>query len=1423
MGKFKISSLIFLFSVTSFSSACLAEEKEKSIEQIENTLISSLGTDNMNLSKLSKLYPEINVTKLTNEIKLSDKEQVVVEQVKEFIDTNSYENVINVFSDSLYDVVPINDQHEGQKYDITDLKEVYENKIKKESETYAKLLVSVNELEKYDQDTVKQQLVLISYFTRWGNFSNGKHMFWYELYHPRSDFMTKEQTKQLNDAFIQLFSENPKQYLASKNVNKTFELVGKSIELNYSYKQFVERFLIQNGITERSKWFYETFKGTVYKDHYEGTEYDVGIWNRSNTFNNFLPYLLNQTETSNLMIGETRGEIIFLSPYVYKNDLAEAEKVLIKAMKVITNTLELYDRTIEDKELINVDKVMGQRAILDQGRNWLDPEDSLSYELYRVAGYDGSHPNNGAIGGGGQIKMLSQLLSDDATLAHELGHELNTLFKADGEFYTTYISANTGNHHTATLNTFADGEIATIKKDSIANKSTLQMQSKEDLVNYAKNMEDMVYVLDGVIATKVLELPVEEQAKYIKIANVDGENGSLFEEKPGTASTDVKDLTVEELKKLNIKTIDDLIDNNAVIMEPTDENKNILRNTGQGYGTTLTYSAFFLINGKPTHHNHRIINTMFAEGGWETFKTFNLAYNEANSQLKDPNLSQDERMAIASSAALKKVYDDENITYRELVRKRYTESIERAKKEGVMGGSYKSLVEDLSTGELANFYNYKYQLMFRYLTLSNDFSSSAFGDYDNFNKSVGSYTELYEAIEENPTVNIDLSQNFEVHGKYAEKELPTFLGTLNGNGYTISKSNHPLFKNINKAKVKNLILADADIRDETEMQVGGLARLVTDSTIENVHVIESQINTSNINDKVITGGLVGESINTNIFESTVQDTVMSGSYVGGIAGIAKNSRIINVYSTGNLRNLISGDLRIGGIIGNGFDNTEVKNSYTTMNVVQGNGILGSDYSYGYKRIKIENSISLAKIETANKAKFYDYGVSLAPWKNNFEVEEYTGKSSTTFENLDVSSISLDQINQDFFANQLSWKNESIWGIENTTSEKELPYLKNSDPRNKEEKDLSKLTLKTERKEIYVGEELDLADLIDEVYDTTGQLADKKEVEIIGTVDNSKPGETVIVYKYNNIEKKATIVVKENKTSVKVHDSIIYVGDTWEAKDNFDSAIDKDGQSVAFEKITVGGETVDTTKAGRYEVLYSYEDIESKAVVTVKESQTTAFEKETKITFLEDNDTGTIVDPDNPDGGVNPVDPINPNGAELMISYASNLNFGLHKSKTGTSFNALADKVWVDESRTETKEVTPFVATKDSRGASRKGWVLTARQENAFIGENQQPLKGAELSLSNLAYSDLVGAPTATTNKIVLNEEAKEVAKAGINQGVGAWSLAMGQLDGSIEQGEDKVMNKTTSGITLSLPANTVIDTQTYSTTITWELATDPTL
>ncbi|HCT9166891.1 TPA: WxL domain-containing protein [Enterococcus faecalis] len=216
---------------------------------------------------------------------------------------------------------------------------------------------------------------------------------------------------------------------------------------------------------------------------------------------------------------------------------------------------------------------------------------------------------------------------------------------------------------------------------------------------------------------------------------------------------------------------------------------------------------------------------------------------------------------------------------------------------------------------------------------------------------------------------------------------------------------------------------------------------------------------------------------------------------------------------------------------------------------------------------------------------------------------------------------------------------------------------------------------------------------------------------------------------------------------------------------------------------------------------------------------TSAETEAKVTFLEDDDTGTIVDPDDGDedgnGGVDPVDPTNPNGAELMISYASNLNFGT-QSKSATSWNALADKVWANEEHTEKKEVTPFVATKDSRGTSRKGWSLQAKQDDVFTDGSGAVLEGAELSLSNLRYAELEGAPKASKGKIVLGEEAKEISLAGTNEGIGAWSLALGSLGNEGEQG------RPTNGVTLSVPSTSAKNTGTYSTTVTWSLVADPT-
>ena len=72
------------------------------------------------------------------------------------------------------------------------------------------------------------------------------------------------------------------------------------------------------------------------------------------------------------------------------------------------------------------------------------------------------------------------------------------------------------------------------------------------------------------------------------------------------------------------------------------------------------------------------------------------------------------------------------------------------------------------------------------------------------------------------------------------------------------------------------------------------------------------------------------------------------------------------------------------------------------------------------------------------------------------------------------------------------------------------------------------------------------------------------------------------------------------TAVNVHDSTIYVGDTWQAEDNFDGALDKEGNDLAFSALTVDTSQVDPSKAGSYKVTYSYDGITVTATITVKE-------------------------------------------------------------------------------------------------------------------------------------------------------------------------------------------------------------------------------
>ncbi|RXV82723.1 bacterial Ig-like domain-containing protein, partial [Enterococcus faecalis] len=157
-------------------------------------------------------------------------------------------------------------------------------------------------------------------------------------------------------------------------------------------------------------------------------------------------------------------------------------------------------------------------------------------------------------------------------------------------------------------------------------------------------------------------------------------------------------------------------------------------------------------------------------------------------------------------------------------------------------------------------------------------------------------------------------------------------------------------------------------------------------------------------------------------------------------------------------------------------------------------------------------------------------------------------------------------------------------------------------------DQSKLEVKDTT--IYVGDKWEAEDNFVSATDKTGQDVPFEKIDVQGTVNVDKIGDYEIVYKNGTKEAKAIVHVRDD-SRLQVKDTTIYVGDSWKPEENFVSATDKTSQDVPFEKITVSGQ-VDTSKAGVYPIVYSYEGKEETAHVTVKPDQSKLEVKDTTI-------------------------------------------------------------------------------------------------------------------------------------------------------------------------------------------------------------------
>lgn len=151
--------------------------------------------------------------------------------------------------------------------------------------------------------------------------------------------------------------------------------------------------------------------------------------------------------------------------------------------------------------------------------------------------------------------------------------------------------------------------------------------------------------------------------------------------------------------------------------------------------------------------------------------------------------------------------------------------------------------------------------------------------------------------------------------------------------------------------------------------------------------------------------------------------------------------------------------------------------------------------------------------------------------------------------------------------------------------------------------------------IYQGSPWEPADNFVRATDKTGAAVDFDQVTApaVDAVDPTKIGEYKITYSYNGKETTVTVHVVKNQETLTVKDVTLYEGDDWTAQDNFIQATQKSGDAVPFSKIQVkGAETVDTEKAGIYEVTYLYGNQEAIGKVYVLENQASITAKDSTI-------------------------------------------------------------------------------------------------------------------------------------------------------------------------------------------------------------------
>ncbi len=346
------------------------------------------------------------------------------------------------------------------------------------------------------------------------------------------------------------------------------------------------------GYENANDWFTENYQGIVYEipaENHPDVEYRA--WRQLKRRNNYLlPFITLPKDSAFIVSSAT--QFLLGAQRVYISDPSnptQKEQLLTRIKNYAVQIGNFYTTTagfVEASRLNNATDIQVDRRTTTDGvyQTAGVTEEPFHKNFCEAVGYWAAANGSAAYANGSNVYWVAyRALDSFGTWSHESGHNQDSKIflkgygrrpGSGGEDYAdgniTQGSGDGGENFNLSYDHDMDATVT-------SNLTTERINTKEKLDSYYKGMFQAIDFLDYVEAKAFLKLTPEEQSKIALQVFYPAEEAEGYDGNPTSTTyvnTGWKYLTAEQLKKMNLRTVEDLWDH-RIILRPGTSNGQI--------------------------------------------------------------------------------------------------------------------------------------------------------------------------------------------------------------------------------------------------------------------------------------------------------------------------------------------------------------------------------------------------------------------------------------------------------------------------------------------------------------------------------------------------------------------------------------------------------------------------------------------------------------------------------------------------------------------------------------------------------------------------------------------------------------------------------------------------------------------------------